>query len=144
MRDWKDELHGPYVCALVDPVYLFIYASSEGLDACSGIDVLGKGDDGDDAWCAVGAVEDACRSDEGGAFSGLSLLLGVAPVEASLCDSAYCRRFCALASSATWKKTCGRTLRSRSVGESLEERTFCDVFESRFSGMMGFEGFVFL
>jgi hypothetical protein len=86
-------------------MYLFIYASSEGLDACSGVNIFGKGDDSDDVWCAVGAVEDACRSDEGGAFSGLGLLLGVAPVEASLCDSAYCRRFCALASSATWKNT---------------------------------------
>lgn len=101
---------------------LFIYAFSEGLDACSDVNVLGKGDDGDDAWGTVGAVEDAGRSDEGGAFSGLSLLLGVAPVEASLYDSANSWRFCALASSAT----------------------FCDVFESRFSGMMGFEGFVFL
>lgn len=107
---------------LVYPVYLFIYAFSKGLDTCFGVDVFGKGDDGDDAWGTIDAAEDTSRSHEGGAFSGLNLLLGVAPVEASLCDSAYCRRFCALASSAT----------------------FCDIFESRFSGMMRFEGFVFL
>jgi hypothetical protein len=83
--------HGPYIFVLVYPVYFFVYASSEGFDACSSIDIFGKGDDGDNAWGAVSAVEDAGRSDEGGAFSGLSLLLGVAPIEASLCDSAYCR-----------------------------------------------------
>lgn len=99
---------------------LFIYTFSEGLDTCLGVDVFGKGDDGDDAWGTIDAAEDTGRSDEGGAFSGLNLLLGVAPVEASLCDSAYCRRFCALASSATCpreEKKCAERLRSKSVSE---------------------------
>src|SRR5882757_5122114 len=81
-------LHSPYVFSLIDTVYLFIYALSEGLDACWGIDIFREGDDGYDAWSAVGAVENASCGDVGGALGSLRLFLGIAPVEAGLCDSA--------------------------------------------------------
>lgn len=89
----KDELHRPYVCILIDTVYLLVYALSEGLYACWCIDVFGERDDRYDAWGAISAVENTGCSDERGALGSLRLFLGVAPVEAGLCDSTHYRGF---------------------------------------------------
>lgn len=93
----KDALHRPYVFTLINTVYLFVYALSESLDAGWGIDIFGEGDDGYNAWGTIGAIEDATCGDQGGALGSLGLFLGVAPVEAGLCNIAHYGGFCALA-----------------------------------------------
>lgn len=114
--EWKDILHGPYVFSLVDTVYFFVYALSEGPDACRCVDVFREGDDGYDAWCAVSAIEDARCGDERGTLGSLSLFLGVAPIEAGLCNSAHYRGFCALADRAA----CQRMSVSMELAISME------------------------
>lgn len=100
----KDALHRPYVFILINTVYLFFYALSESLDAGCGIDIFGKGDDGYNAWGTISAIEDTSCGDQGGTFGSLCLFLGVAPVEAGLCNSAHYGGFCALTDCTTCQR----------------------------------------